>query len=372
MFTLEQFDYSLPPELIAQVPTQERDLCRLLVFDRESSQIQDRQFRDLVDLLDKNTVLVRNNTKVLPARLYGHKETGGKCEVLLVRQLSSARPLTTTRWECLVKPGLKDGQRVLFPPPKDPKNILVARCSPDDADFTQYTRILEFECPEKSFFSILLELGHTPLPPYITGAPKDEETLRQLYQTTFAQCIGSVAAPTAGLHFTPELDERLRQKGVVIQEVTLHVGLGTFLPVQPEQIFQKQLHEEVFILTNQTADAINQAKSQGKKIITVGTTTTRVLESCIEDGVLKPQTGVTQLFIQPGDRFQIADGLITNFHLPQSSLLMLLSAFVSAPNTSHSFTSFTESTAGKAYQVAIQQKYRFFSFGDAMLVLSRS
>jgi S-adenosylmethionine:tRNA ribosyltransferase-isomerase len=367
MFHLDQFDYSLPDELIAQFPTEERDLCRLLVLDRETGHIEHRRFRDLVDLLDEDTVLVRNNTKVLPARLFGHKETGGKCEVLLVHQIDSANPATTTRWECLVKPGLKAGQKVLLPSPDNPKNVLVATCSAD-SDFDQYTRIMEFECPEDRFFSTLLELGHTPLPPYITQAPKDEQTLRKIYQTTFAKLSGSVAAPTAGLHFTPQLDEKLRQKGIQILEVTLHVGLGTFLPVQPEQIAEKRLHEEVFILSEEVASAVNSANDDGKKIITVGTTTTRVLESCAQDGVLKPQTGSTQLFIQPWDRFQIVDGLITNFHLPKSSLLMLLSAFVSAPNTSRPFTSFAESTAGKAYHAAIEEKYRFFSFGDAMLV----
>lgn len=367
MFSLDQFDYDLPPELIAQSPTEPRDLCRLLVLDRKSGRIQHHLFREITELLEEGSVVVRNNTKVLPARLFGKKDSGGKCEVLLVHQLISPDPQTTTRWECLTKPGLKPDQEVSFLLSRTHQPLLTAHCSPD-SDFRSYTRIIDFACPETEFHAKLLELGHTPLPPYITEAPTDELTLRQLYQTTFAKFSGSVAAPTAGLHFTPQLDELLRQRGIEIVEVTLHVGLGTFLPVQDEQLAQKRLHYEYFELSPGTATFINDAKKHGRKIVAVGTTTTRVLESCAQDGQLVGRSGTTNLFIQPGDPYQIVDQLITNFHLPQSSLLMLLSAFVSAPNTSHPFTTFADSTAGKAYQVAVQEGYRFFSFGDAMFV----
>jgi S-adenosylmethionine:tRNA ribosyltransferase-isomerase len=367
MFTLQQFDYHFPQELIAQSPIEPRDACRLLVLDREAEQVSHHHFRDITELLDDNVVLVRNNTKVLPARLYGRKDTGGKCEVLLVRQLGNSTPEKTTRWECLTKPGLKTGQVVHFPYQDDQAPLLSGTCV-GDSNILGYTKIVEFNCPTTQFYPLVFELGKTPLPPYITNAPDDEATLRELYQTTFAQSLGSVAAPTAGLHFTPELDQALRDKGIQILEVTLHVGLGTFLPVQAEQLSEKRLHQEIFELTPHTATAIHQAKQLGKKIIAVGTTTTRVLESCAKDGRLVAQSGFTQLFIQPGDTFEIIDGLITNFHVPQSSLLMLVSALTSAPNTSHPFTSFAQSPVGKAYQTAIAEKYRLFSFGDAMLI----
>lgn len=367
MFSLDQFDYQLPPELIAQFPIEPRDMCRLLVLNRETGEKSHKIFRDIVTLIEPGSVLVRNNTKVLPARLLGKKDTGGKCEVLLVHQLASPFPESITRWECLTKPGLKPGQEVTFTLPDSPLAHFTAHCSAE-SDFASYTRIVDFDCPEKDFYGKLLELGHTPLPPYITHAPKDENTLRQIYQTTYAKLSGSVAAPTAGMHFTPELDEALKEKGVQIVEVTLHVGLGTFLPVQDDQLAKKRLHHEYFELTQETADLINDAKKAGQKIVSVGTTTTRVLESVAHDGKLTAQSGTTDLFIQPGDRYQIVDQLITNFHLPKSSLLMLLSAFVSAPNTTHPFTTFDDCTAGKAYSTAVQEQYRFFSFGDAMFV----
>lgn len=369
MFTVEQFDYHLPPELIAQFPVEPRDACKLLDLNRDTHEITHRTFRDIVDLFDANTVLVRNNTKVLPARLFGQKDTGGKCELLLVHQLVSPAPDKVTRWECLTKPGLKANQQVTFAHPNEQTHLFSATCSPE-SDFSSYTRIVDFDCSEGAFYQQLLELGHTPLPPYITEAPKSEQTLRELYQTTYAKYSGSVAAPTAGMHFTPELDEKLRQKGVQILEVTLHVGLGTFLPVQAEQLAQKRLHREYFELTTEVAEAIKAAKADGKKIVAVGTTTTRVLESCSKDGTITPRKDTTELFIQPGDTYNCVDGLITNFHLPQSSLLMLLTAFVSAPNTSQPFTTFAASAAGKAYVAAVENHYRFFSFGDAMYVHS--
>ena len=367
MLQLNQFDYQFPQELIAQSPMEPRDACRLLVLNRESEQISHHRFREITELFDDNVVLVRNNTKVLPARLYGQKDTGGKCEVLLVRQLGNPTPEKTTRWECLTKPGVKTGQVVHFPDQSELQPHLSGTCI-GDSDIRGYTKIIEFNCPTVEFYTLVFELGKTPLPPYITNAPEDEAALRELYQTTFAQPLGSVAAPTAGLHFTPELDQTLHDKGVKVLEVTLHVGLGTFLPVQAEQLSEKRLHQEVFELTPETTEALNQAKKLGKKIIAVGTTTTRVLESCAKDGQLLAQSGSTQLFIQPGDKFQVIDGLITNFHVPQSSLLLLVSALTSAPNTSHPFTTFADSPIGKAYHTAIVERYRLFSFGDAMLI----
>lgn len=370
MISIDQFDYHLPPELIAQFPAEPRDSCRLLDLNRQTGELHHRTFRDLLNLLDANTVIIRNNTKVLPARLLGRKNTGGKCEVLLVHQLESTDPSRTTRWECLTKPGLKANQTVSFFLPGETAAFLTAQCSPD-SDFSSYTRVLDFDCAEGTFYSRILELGHTPLPPYITEAPKDEGTLRDIYQTTYAKHVGSVAAPTAGMHFTSQLDEALKAKGVEIYEVTLHVGLGTFLPVQEEQLAQKRLHKEYFELTTETATALNTAKAAGKQMLAVGTTTTRVLESCADHTHrLQAQRGVTELFIQPGDTFKFVDALLTNFHLPKSSLLMLLTAFVSAPNTAQAFSSFAESAAGKAYKAAVAEGYRFFSFGDAMYVHS--
>lgn len=367
MFSIDDFDYSYPEELIAHQPVEPRDSCKLLVVDRESGEIQHKIFSDLVNILDQNCVIVRNNTKVLPARLLGRKDTGGKAEVLLVRQLNSPTPERTTRWECLTKPGLKENQQVFFEDPITKNVVLTGKCLEITEDL-KYTRNVEFDCPEDLFYSKIFTIGHTPLPPYITATFAEEEEIRQKYQTSFAQTFGSVAAPTAGLHFTPELDQRLRKKGIEIVEVTLHVGLGTFLPVQPEQIAEKRLHQEVFVLSPETARVITAAKAAGKKIISVGTTTTRVLESCVKDGQLLAQSGTTELFIQPGDAFQIVDGLITNFHVPKSSLLMLVSTLTTVPNTSHPFTRFSESPVGRAYQEAINQRYRLFSFGDAMLI----
>jgi len=362
MYAVEQFDYTFPDELIAQQPTEPRDHCRLLILDRELAQIRHQHFYNLVDLLDESTVLVRNNTRVLPARLFGHKDTGGKCEVLLIHQVSAQEGLVS--WECLTKPGLRFGQTVTF------STNFSARVRADALETHQnlYTRVLDFNCTDKDFSKYLNQQGHTPLPPYIAHNVNTEAELRQSYQTTFAQHIGSVAAPTAGLHFTADLDKKLEAKGVKILEVTLHVGLGTFLPVQPEQLMHKTLHQEYFELTTEVAQQINQAKQTGKKIISVGTTTTRVLESCAQHGQVVAQSGSTQLFIQPGDRFQIIDGLITNFHVPRSSLLMLVSALVSAPNTSHPFSEFAVSAMGKAYLEAVAHRYRLFSFGDAMLI----
>jgi S-adenosylmethionine:tRNA ribosyltransferase-isomerase len=359
MFTLDQFNYTLPDELIAHSPAVPRDSSRLLIVDRRTGKLSHHHFSDLPNFLGKNDVIVRNNTKVIPARIFGRKAvTGGQCEILLIKHLSFTD--TGTQWECLAKPGLKVCQQILFE-----KSSLEATC----VSITGYTRTLEFNRKGEAFYQELDKIGHTPVPPYIHWQEEDELKLREIYQTTFAKFNGSAAAPTAGLHFTPELDQKLREKGVQIEEITLHVGLGTFLPVQDEQIKEKKLHEEIFEVTTETAERLNADKKARKRIIAVGTTTTRTLETrSDENGQLIPGSGQTDLFIQPGYKFKFVDSMITNFHLPKSSLLMLISTFVSAPNTSQEFSDFSRSLVGTAYQEAIQEKYRFFSFGDAMLI----
>ncbi len=358
MFSLDHFNYSLPQENIAHSPAHPRDTSKLLVLSRSTGEIQHKHFYDLPDLLTANDVLVRNNTKVLPARIFGTKPTGGKCEILLIRQLEHGT--NTCSWECMTKPGLKIGQTVSFE-----GSDVQATCM----EITDFTRTLEFNQPIQEFYISLDKIGHTPIPPYIRWDIHDEKELREIYQTTYAKITGSVAAPTAGLHFTPEIDEKLKQKGVQIEEVTLHVGLGTFLPLQDEQLKTGKLHHEFYEVTPKVAERLNEAKKQGKRIISVGTTTTRVLETCAnENGELIPGSGDTDLMIQPGDTFKFIQAMITNFHLPKSSLLMLVSAFVSIPNTTHEFTTFEHTTVGKAYAEAIANSYRFYSFGDAMLI----
>jgi S-adenosylmethionine:tRNA ribosyltransferase-isomerase len=362
MFTIEQFNYSLPAQNIAQYPADPRDHSRLLRLDRQTGQTSHHYFYDLPELLRPTDVLVRNNTKVLPARIYGKKETGGQCELLLVKMTGFDE--TGVLWECMTKPGLKPGQKITFP-----TSEVVAECR----EITNYTRIMHFNRKNEAFFEFLYAVGHTPIPPYIEWNQDDEQKLRQIYQTTYAKILGSVAAPTAGLHFTPELDEKLRQKGVQIEEVTLHVGLGTFLPLQEDNLTSGTLHHEFYEITPETALRLNQAKKAGKRIIAVGTTTTRTLETCASidttEAKITPQSGDTNLFIQPGYHYKFVDGLITNFHLPKSSLLMLISAFVSQPNTPAPFSDFASSSVGHVYQEAIQQDYRFYSFGDGMLII---
>ncbi len=362
-FQITQFDYQLPPELIAQTPAHPRDSSKMLVLDRQSGEITHRHFYDLADFLGAGDVLVRNNTKVIPARILGHKaETGGKCEILLLQQVRNDDD--SCQWECMGKPGLKIGQVIEFE-----NSALTATCR----EITGYTRILEFSMNLQSFYIELNRIGETPIPPYIHWAKDDELNLRELYQTTYAKILGSAAAPTAGLHFTPELDAKLRARGVEFAEVTLHVGLGTFLPLQPEQIESGKLHHEIYELNEATAAQLNAAKRAGKKIVAVGTTTTRVLETLAvlgENGLgeIQAGTGQTNLFIQPGTRFKFVDKLITNFHLPKSSLLMLVAAFTTEPNAPHKFEDFLHTPVGMAYQTAIAEKYRFFSFGDGMLI----
>jgi S-adenosylmethionine:tRNA ribosyltransferase-isomerase len=365
MLTLDQFDYHLPKEAIAQTPAEPRDHSRLLVVDRTTGHLSHHHYYDLPLLLDKNTVLVRNNTKVIPARIIGQKTSGGKVEVLLTKR--SGQSQTGEVWECLTKPGLKPNQVVTFA-----RSSLTARC----AQITHYTRQIEFNHFGQALFTELEKIGHTPIPPYIPGwNDEDEPELRQLYQSTYAKHQGSAAAPTAGLHFTPDLDDRLLEAGVQIEEVTLHVGLGTFLRVKEHDITHHTMHQEWFELSPNVTSRLNQAKQAGKKIVAVGTTTTRVLETCATASTaatlfptLAPKTGETQIYIYPPYRFKFIDHLITNFHESRSTLLMLVSAFATQPNTRFPFTSFAETTVGQAYQEAIAQNYRLLSFGDGMLI----
>lgn len=367
---LADFNYILPQRSIAQSPAEPRDSSRLLLVDRQTGDLTDQLFRDITDILPANAVLVRNNTRVIPARIIGQKPTGGQVEILLTRRIGLT-PSNTEIWECLTKPGLKVGQTVEFggnaPRSSDDNQSpqLTATCTA----VTDYTREITFNLGKEALFAALFELGKTPIPPYIHWAADDELHLRQLYQTLYAKIDGSAAAPTAGLHFTPELESRLLAKGITIAEVTLHVGLGTFLPVKTADITQHHLHKEWFELSSKTANLINAAKTAGRPIIAVGTTTTRVLETCADaQGQLHPQQGETQIYIYPPYHFRVVDQLITNFHLPQSSLLMMISALASSPNTKHHFTTFQKSILGKAYQHAIDTDYRFYSFGDAMLI----
>lgn len=359
MLKLHDFSYSLPAELIAQSPIEPRDASRLLCLNRQTQALSHYHFYDLPSLLQPGDVIVRNNTKVLPARLFGMKETGGHIELLLSKPVALSAQGEV--WECLTKPGLKEGHVVHFE-----GSALSATCTKG----TVYTRQVTFNLQGAALQLELEKVGHTPLPPYIAWEESDPQAVRDRYQTTYAQVLGSVAAPTAGLHFTPELDEKLRQQGIEFHEVTLHVGLGTFLPVKTDDVAQHHMHSEWYELKAETAAALNAAKAAGRRIIAVGTTTCRVLETASDDTrVLHAGTGDTDIFMYPPYRFKFVDALITNFHLPESTLLMLISAFVCSPNTPHAFTDFLSSPVGKAYQTAIAEKYRFYSFGDAMLIL---
>lgn len=380
---LSDFNYTLPPERIAKVPAVPRDSSKLLVLDKHSGKIIDDHFYNLTNYLQPGDLLVRNNTKVIPARIYGFKETGGKIEVLLTKKI--AHSATTETWECLTKPGIKPNQKVFFGlkdaplPPNlqnnDPAIQLVATCISQNSD--TYTRILEFNQMGPQLVETLEKIGITPLPPYIADETKDSAEIRKQYQTIYAKYDGSAAAPTAGLHFTKELETKIKNKGIQIAEVTLHVGLGTFLPVKTENILEHHMHSEWYEVTKETADLINKTKHDGGRIICVGTTSSRVLESTAETTIsgsnnafkIKAQTGDTEIFMYPGYKFKIVDGLITNFHLPESTLLMLVSALVTQPNTEQEFTDFLSSTIGIAYLHAIGNNYRFYSFGDGMLII---
>ncbi len=352
MLKLSQFDYQLPLELIANEPASPRDASKLMVIDRRGP-VGHHIFRDLPGLLKPDDVLVFNQTKVFPARLYGQKTTGGKVEILLLALLGS------NTWEAISSPGLKVDQIVTFDPGFQAEVLSVDRDG---------VTKLQFNISGPAFWQKLDKLGIVPLPPYIKNT-QPQPVVRKEYQTVYAKETGSAAAPTAGLHFTPELLGELGKSGIELGYLTLHVGLGTFKPVTSEKIEQVVLHKERYFLPEDVAERLNKAKELGRRVISVGTTTCRVLEGCSKNGKLVPGEGETSLFIKPPYKFQFVDGLITNFHLPKSSLLMLVSAFACAPNTEALFTDFSETVIGKAYREAIKNKYRFFSFGDASLII---
>lgn len=337
---VSDFYYDLPEELIAQTPIEKRDESRLMVLNRKDQSIEHKQFKDIIDYLEPGDCLVRNNTKVIPARLYGKKATGAKIEFLLLNQIEG------DIWESIVRPGhkLKPGTEVEFG-----DGILKATV----LDIMPGgTRKVEFKY-EGIFNEILDKIGLMPLPPYIHESLKDNDR----YQTVYARYEGSAAAPTAGLHFTPELFEKLKQKGVEVANVTLHVGIGTFRPVKVENVEEHHMHSEHYYIKQEDAEKINSAKKNGKRVIGVGTTSCRVLETIAdEDGMVKPTEGDTQIFIYPGYKFKCLDGLITNFHLPESTLIMLVSALAG------------KEYIMKAYNEAVKERYRFFSFGDAMFI----
>ncbi|MDF2568181.1 MAG: queA [Oscillospiraceae bacterium] len=337
-----EFYFDLPPELIAQTPIEPRDHSRLLHLNKISGEIYHRHFYDIIDLLNEGDLLVVNNSRVIPARLYGtKKETGANIEFLLLEQKQK------NVWEILVKPGKKArvGAEFIFG-----DGILHARIT-DVLDGGN--RLCEFTF-KGNFFDILDKIGQMPLPHYITEHLDDNER----YQTVYSKELGSAAAPTAGLHFTPELMDKLHQKGVQIAYVTLHVGLGTFRPVKADDITQHTMHSEHYSLPQETADLINRTKQSGKRVIAVGTTSCRTIESVAAfNGEITAAEGYTNIFIYPGYEFKVLDGLITNFHLPESTLIMLVSAFAGYESTMN------------AYHTAVNEKYRFFSFGDAMMIL---
>ena len=337
---VSDFDYELPEDLIAQVPIKKRDESRLMLLNREKKTIEHKKFMDIIDYLNPGDCLVRNNTKVIPARIYGKKETGANVEFLLLNNIEG------DIWESIVRPGnkLHVGAKVIFGDGLLKAEILEV--------MPGGTRKVKFEY-EGIFNEILDKIGLMPLPPYIHEELKD----RNRYQTVYAKYEGSAAAPTAGLHFTEELLEKIEKKGIKIANVTLHVGIGTFRPVKEDDVEKHEMHTEHFYIKKEDANQINEAKRNGKRVIAVGTTSCRVLETIAdENGFVSETEGDTKIFIYPGYKFKILDGLITNFHLPKSTLLMLVSAL-----------------AGKdfilnAYNEAVKEKYRFFSFGDAMFI----
>ena len=339
---VDEFDFNLPPELIAQTPLKHREESRLMVLNKKTGEIEHRIFKDIINYLNPGDCLVLNDTRVLPARLYGIKEdTGAKVEVLLLKEIGS------DQWETLVKPGkkVKPGTTLSFG-----GGILRAEC----VGTTGFGgRILQF-LYEGIFYEILDQLGEMPLPPYITEQLEDKDR----YQTVYAKHEGSAAAPTAGLHFTEQLLEDIRKKGVHIAFITLHVGLGTFRPVQVEDINKHQMHAEFYQMTEETAQLLNQVKHEGGRIISIGTTSTRTLETIAHknNGRFEADSGWTDIFIYPGFVFKGIDGIITNFHLPKSTLIMLVSALAG------------REFVMKAYEEAVKMRYRFFSFGDAMLI----
>lgn len=338
---LEQFDYYLPEELIAQEPMAQRDMARLMVLNKKTGEIEHKIFKDIISYLNRGDCLVLNNTRVLPARLYGTREgTGGKIEVLLLKRIDA------DRWEVLVKPGKKAklGVNIIFG--NGELSAKVIDHTPEGG------RIIEFSY-EGIFEEVLYKLGEMPLPHYIKKRLEDKE----MYQTVYSKVEGSAAAPTAGLHFTNELLDEIRAKGVNIVYVTLHVGLGTFRPVKVEKIEEHHMHSEFYTVSEESAAIINKTKQDGGRVISVGTTSCRTLETAgTEDGLVRPGSGWTEIFIYPGYKYKVVDCLITNFHLPKSTLIMMVSALAGRENILN------------AYRVAVEERYRFFSFGDAMFI----
>lgn len=337
---VEEFNYELPKELIAQTPYDKRDEARLLVLDKEKQTIEHKVFRDVIDYLNPGDCLVINDTKVIPARLYGKKDTGANVEFLLLKRLEG------DEWEAMVRPGnkLKVGSKVTFG--DGLLNAEILEIMPGG------NRRVKFEY-QGIFNEILDQIGLMPLPPYITEALKDKDK----YQTVYAKYEGSAAAPTAGLHFTEELLKKIKAKGIEVAKVTLHVGIGTFRPVKVENVEDHKMHSEHFYLKAEEAEKINKAKREGHKVIAVGTTSCRVLESVAdENGMLREIEDDTNIFIYPGYKFKCIDNLITNFHLPESTLIMLVSSLAG------------RDFIMKAYNEAVKEKYKFFSFGDAMLI----
>ena len=336
------FFYNLPDELIAQTPLEPRDSSRLMVLHRDVDSIEHRHFYDIIDYLNEGDCLIVNDSRVIPARIYGTKDdTGAKVEFLLLRQVEN------DIWETLVKPGRKAKicTRFIFG-----DGLLKAEVVNVAEDGNRYVKLIS----EENIYATLDKIGRMPLPPYITAELKDQER----YQTVYSHELGSAAAPTAGLHFTNELLEKIRSKGVNIGYVTLHVGLGTFRPVKVDEVTQHKMHTEHYEIPQETADLIRSTKAAGKRVIAVGTTSCRTLESVAsQQGEIKAYEGFTDIFIYPGYEFKVLDGLITNFHLPESTLIMLVSAFYGYDKTM------------KAYQTAVEERYRFFSFGDAMAIL---
>lgn len=335
------FYYDLPEELIAQTPLERRDGSRLMVLDRQTGEIEHKHFYDIVDYLRPGDCLVMNDSRVLPARLLGHRPTGGAVEVLLLRDLGDKK------WECLCKPGrkMREGDTVTFGDGELTATVVAVQ---EDGN-----RIVEFHY-EGIFLEVLERLGKMPLPPYIKAELADQER----YQTVYSREVGSAAAPTAGLHFTNELLDKIRAMGVKTAFVTLHVGLGTFRPVKAEEVTEHHMHSELCMMNEETARILNETKAAGGRVICVGTTSCRTLESLVnEDGTFEAKSRWTEIFIYPGYTFKAMDGLITNFHLPESTLVMLVSAFAGREHVLN------------AYNVAVAEKYRFFSFGDAMFLV---
>lgn len=340
MMKTSDFNFELPPELIAQTPIAQRDASRLLTLNKQTGAVEHKHFYDLPTMLRPGDCLVLNNSRVLPARLIGHRPTGGACEVLLLVDKGD------NVWECLVRPGrkLKPGAEVIFGEGQLKATV--------EAEVEDGKRLVRFHY-QGIFLEILEQLGKMPLPPYIKEELEDSER----YQTVYSREVGSAAAPTAGLHFTKELLEQIQSMGVKVCYVTLHVGLGTFRPVKADDITDHEMHSEFCMISAETAQIINQTKQEGGRVICVGTTSCRTIESwAAEDGTMRECSGWTNIFIYPGYRFKVLDCLITNFHLPESTLIMLVSALAGRERVM------------EAYRQAVEEKYRFFSFGDAMFI----